>query len=173
MYECKNRCLQNINDCPSCSVAYEFIRNELLILQRETEDVLHGNVRDYFWTSPIGEVYLSLKLFRGVETLEQLNNEMQVTFLSGRRLGLIKCEFCLNGNIEHETWETLGVVEPELNKFNTQHKIPVTIYNNEFVRGFRFFTNNTIEWMHSEDYQFIKNDHWNPDKQTRNSSSTN
>lgn len=162
-HSCKDKCLTEINNCPTCTVAYEFVKSELHRLQRFTEDVLVGWVKDYFWTSPMGEVFLSIKLLRGVETLEQLNNEIQISFLSNRRMGLIKREWYLDGRIDHPTWETLGVVESPYNKFNTKHQIPVTIYNNHFVEGFSYFVDSTIDWMHSEDYAIIKEDLWTPE----------
>jgi hypothetical protein len=169
MYDCRSQCLQNISGCPSCSVAYSFIREELCRLQKDTEDVLHGRVKDCFWSNATSsDSYISVRLIRGTESLEELNNEIQIIFFSNRRIGLIKREWDFRGKIYYHTWETLGVVEPEQNKFNVQHQIPITVYNNDFIVGFNLFVNDTIEWMHDEDYSHMKENLWNPDKQDKN-----
>lgn len=165
-HPCKNNCLTNIDNCPICAVAYEFVRFELCRLQKSTDDVLNGLVRDCLWESPLGENILSIGLFRGTETLEQLNNRIQVCFFSDRRIGLVKSEWYIDGRIDHHTWETLGIVDPSYNKFNTKHRIPITIYNNDFVDGFSYFVDSTIEWMHSEDYLLFKEDFWTPDRES-------
>lgn len=162
-YECKDDCLSRINDCPLCVVAYHFIHSELERLLQHTENILSGRIKEGVWTSPTGDVFLTIELSRGEDSLEQLNNAISVTFLSDRRIGLMKKEWSLSGKIVQETWNTIGVVDPEYSKFNTPHQIPITVYNNHFIEGFSFFVDSVIDWMHGEDYQLFKKDVWDVD----------